>query len=249
MKPFTIGAQLYIFQEKFDLERSLDVILEGLAQAGYGAVEGSPGQETDYRQELDRLGLRYIAPHVNPSKLKDLGAIAAYLRVMGGKDICSSGLLEWNRRAADDYRAAIRFLNEAGRQLRAQGIHLHYHNHEFEFERVEGDRTGMDLLLEGLDADATDLGLDVGWVWRAGLDTARFLREHRERIGYIHLRDFRGAESVPIGQGEMELAPIMDALHELPHLRWVVVEQDPTAPDPMQAMRDSRNYLKIHFGL
>jgi sugar phosphate isomerase/epimerase len=91
--------------------------------------------------------------------------------------------------------------------------------------------------------------LDVGWVWRAGLDPAQWMELHRDKIGYLHLRDFSADESVALGQGEVNLAPLMQTAQTLPNVRWIVVEQDPTSPDPLRSMSESRAYLREHLGL
>jgi sugar phosphate isomerase/epimerase len=245
-----IGAQLYIFRDRFDLDRDLERLLDGLAEAGYTAVEGSPGHVIPGRDVLTRHGMRFIAPHMVAAGLDDLGQVLPYLEAMEARDVCNSGPLEWRARTADDYRRTAAFLNERGRRLREQGVHLHYHNHDFEFEKVDGgERTAMDLLLEELDPAAVTLCLDVGWVWRGGADPVRFLDEHAARVGYLHLRDFRGTESVALGRGGMDLAPVIARLPDLPALRWVVVEQDPTSPDPEEDMRVSRAYLASAFGM
>ncbi len=246
--PFRIGAQMYIFRDKFDLDRDLHSILDSLARDGYGAVEGSPGHRTRYKTELDQRALRYAAPHVVLADLKDVSGIIEYSQAMGGQDVCSSGLLQWNERSAADYRASASVLNERGRQLREADIHLHYHNHDFEFEAVNGSTSGMDILLHELDFDVVDLCLDVGWVWRAGLDPVQWMQQHRDKIGYLHLRDFAGEESVALGQGSMDLKPIVTTIDALPNVRWIVVEQDPTSPDPLRSMSESRAYLREQLG-
>jgi sugar phosphate isomerase/epimerase len=87
------------------------------------------------------------------------------------------------------------------------------------------------------------------WVWRAGYDPVEWLRQHRKAIGYLHSRDFAGEESVALGHGDMDLMPIMQSLDTLHNVRWIVVEQDPTAPDPLQSMSQSRAYLRDRFGV
>jgi sugar phosphate isomerase/epimerase len=159
------------------------------------------------------------------------------------------GLLQWNERSANDYRMAAHALNERGRRLRDEGIHLHYHNHDFEFAQVDGAATGMDILLDELESDVVDLCLDIGWLWRAGLDPVKWMQQHREQIGYLHVRDFAGDKSVPLGQGNIQLKPIFETLHSLPAVRWSVVEQDPTSPDPLRSMSESRAYLQETSGL
>ena len=246
-----IGAQLYIFRNTFDLESKaeLETVLRSLASAGYETIEGFLGKAADYRDLLEKYNLRYAGAHCVLPELDDAERAADYVARMQGADICSSGLIRWNERTAADYHAAIERLNEKGRYFRSRGIFLHYHNHDFEFEKVNGETTGMDLLLAGLDFSSVSLCFDTGWAWRAGLDPADFLKKHREKIGVVHLRDFRGTESVELGAGDISLDAMLAVLPDLPNLRQVIVEQDPTAAEPAQRMKTSRDYLRNRFGI
>ena len=244
----TLAAQLYIFRDRYDLHTDLREILQSLMESGYGAVEGFDGQPAG-REALDEQGLGFVGPHLVLSALASPDAIITDTLRAGGRDVVSSGLLEWDKRGADEYRAAAEALNTAGKLLREHGLFLHYHNHDFEFEVVSEGKTGCDLLLEGLAPEAVTLCVDTGWVWRAGIEPVEFLRQQRDKIGMVHLRDWRAGRSVALGQGEMDLAPIVQELAHLPNLRWTVVEQDPDSEDPARDMRDSRAFLRQRFHL
>ena len=242
----TVAAQLYIFRDKYDLGGDLDWILEGLAASGYDAVEGFSGQP-DGRGLLDKHGLGFVGPHLVLAALASPEAVIADTLRAGGGDVVSSGLLEWDKRGADDYRAAAEALNASGRRLREQGLFLHYHNHDFEFDVVAEGRTGYDILLDGLDPDSLTLCVDTGWVWKAGYDPVELLRRCRDQVGIVHLRDWREGRAATLGSGEMDLGPIIEELPRLPGLRHVVVEQDPDSEDPMADMRASRAFLHDRF--
>ena len=244
-----VAAQLYIFNNVPNLADAMPALLDGLATAGYAAVEGMYGKPPQTKARLEASGLGYLAPHIVTAQLEPPDAVSDFAIEMGAESVCCSGLREWNRRAAPDYYATIEILNRRGRELRERGIQLLYHNHDFEFLPVDGERTGMDLLLTELEAANVALCFDAGWAWRVGHDPALFLRTHRERIGIVHLRDFRGTASVPLGQGEADLNAILQVVPELPNLRALVVEQDPTTLEPLAAMQESRTYLRERFGL
>lgn len=243
-----ITAQLWIFTQTDDWEIQCPDLLRGLAEAGYAAVEGMFGQAPRDRETRQAAGIAYGAAHLLPSNLEALEPLTDFLHAMDARHVCCSGPLQWHERTADDYRRTAAFLNEKGRRLRQQEIRLHYHNHEFEFEKVEGEQIAMDLLLSELDPDFVTLCFDAGWAQRAGQNAAAFLREHGPRIAFLHLRDFRVAQSVPLGQGEIDLPAQIALLPHLPNLEFLVVEQDPS-PNPLADMQASRRYLRDTFGL
>jgi len=239
-----IGAHLLVFGNRYDYEQDMDMILDTVRDAGYGSVEGSMKDPHTFKQKLDERGLKLGGYHVGLDKLKDVKPLIEYLRVTDCRDVCNSGVGSWSDITLDEVRTAIDILNEAGRQLRVEGIALHYHNHAFEFETVDGDRTIMDVLNDGLDFDHVDYCIDVAWVSRGGEDPTAFLRKHAEHVGYLHLKDHEGETWKELGQGVLDFDTIMPAIAELPNVRWAMVEQDKTDRDPVESCRMSAAFLR-----
>ncbi|MBD3240689.1 MAG: TIM barrel protein [Chitinivibrionales bacterium] len=237
-----VGLQTIVFGKQYRITDP--AVMDHVAQCGYEAVECAANDPAALKRMLDERGLRYGGLHVTVAKLEDPSPIIDTLGELDAHDVCNSGLYTWENPGTDDYKRAIDTFNAAGRRLREAGIHLHYHNHAFEFEMVDGERTGMDLLLEGLDPDAADLCVDVGWVTKAGLDPVAFLREHNAMAGYLHLKDFKGDDWAELGDGEVNIKGVVELLPELTAVRWVMVEQDSTQIDPLESVAISRRYLK-----
>jgi len=233
-----LAAQTYVFGDAVKDPVAFGRVLAQVREAGYDAAEVmEPLPELPVL--LSDAGVAMAALHTVLPKLAQPAEVARFLASCNCADVCSSGLMNWDERTADAYRAAAAALNEAGRALRGEGIHLHYHNHEFEFEKVEGNARGIDILLSGLDSAAVDLCLDMGWAHRAGCDAARFARDHADRIGFVHVRDFRGDVSTFLGDGDVPLDEHLAAARALPLLRWCAIEQDPGCADPADDMRRS----------
>lgn len=245
-----LGIQLYSYGTKFSFTAPTSELLDTVVAAGYGVVEGQNDSDpAGFAALLQSRQLTHAGLHVTPARLRDVASLLAQLAATGARDICNSGLLDWNKRSTGDYAESIELFNTTGRRLRAAGVYLHYHNHEWEFDRTDGERTGMDLLLAGLDPAAVDLGLDLGWVLRAGHDPVGFLRANADRIGYLHLKDFNGTDWCPLGRGRQDWPALIAAIRDLPNVRWAVVEQDPSDQDPVVAAQLSRDYLRHAFGI
>ena len=242
-----VAAQVWIFSQMPDLGGQIAGVLRGLSEAGYEAIEGLMGKAPHDPVTAQTAGITYAATHLTPDSLEPLEPLLDFLGRGDIRHVCSSGPTQWNARTAEDYRRTAAYLNENDR-LREHGIRLHYHNHEFEFEKTRGGGTAMDLLLSDLDPAAVTLCLDAGWAEQAGQSAAAFLAEHGPRVRLLHLRDFRGPQSVPLGQGDIDLAAQIAMLPHLPHLEYLVAEQDPSAA-PLEDMRANRHYLRDTFGL
>ena len=243
-----IGAQLWLFHSLLD-EGQMETVLTRLKEAGYSCVETMYGKPPSHRAILDRLDLRCYATHIALSALPPGAELTDFAHRMGAETVCVSGLLRWQERAADDYRRAAEALNAWGKRFQEEGLALHYHNHDFEFAIVERASTGMDILLPQLDPAVVSLCFDAGWAVRAGVDPVEFATKHASLIKTLHLRDFRGALSVPLGAGDMNLSQIVPAMVALPNVQAALVEQDPATETPIEDMAISRRFLKEQFGL
>lgn len=242
-----LAAHTYSFGPRFDLKRDATHVLDALQNAGATSFEGFLEHAPEYAPAARERDLKVVACHAVSPMLRDLDNVLSLLREVDCRDVCVSGLLDWHQRAPDDYRAVAPLLNEAGRALRQEGVHLHYHNHDFEFLPFEGgaenNTRGMDILLAELDASAVTLCPDVGWMHLAGVAPAPWLHEYAERVGFLHLRDYRERESVELGRGNVDLRAVAQLLPQLPGVRGVAVEQD--APDdPTQSLRASLDFWR-----
>lgn len=248
MKLPTLSFQPITLQKKYDLETQTDLILDRLHALGVHAIEGGPSDPVEFKKKLDARGMRFSGNHIALSAKPDVAKLIDYTHKAGGADVCNSGVLSWDKPGPDVYRQSIDLLNDMGRQLRREGIRLHYHNHAFEFDKVDGEKTGMDLLLAGLDAEAVDLCVDVAWVYRGNADPATFLKQHAARVGYIHLKDTTRESWKEIGTGELQWPGIVEAIKSLPHVSFAAIEQDKVEIEPWESVGMSRGYLKSTFG-
>jgi sugar phosphate isomerase/epimerase len=232
-----LAVQTYVFA-KSGLDQP--AILNAVRQAGFSAVEGGPS--ADFARACVAAGITHAGAHIALNAFPSDAELNAAKAISGVTDVVNSGVLRWGGLTAEDYRQAIPLLNEHGRRLRDLGLRLSYHNHDFEFAALPEGTTGMQLLLDGLDPSAVELCVDLGWVHIGGTDPVAFLRTHGARIGIVHLRDHDGTTWVPLGHGKLDLRGIAAEIARLPHIRRIVVEQDPHSA-PAEQCRLSREWL------
>ena len=82
------------------------------------------------------------------------------------------------------------------------------------------------------------------------MDLAGFFTKHRARIAGLHLRDFKGEPQVPLGQGEVDWAPLASAVRTSGWSGWVMAEEeraDGTKPGATAA-GPARETLRKLFG-
>ncbi len=180
----TLSLQLYSLREFMNLEQSL----EFCKAKGLCYVEPAGLYDLKPREMvavLKKHGLQARSFHFGLEFLQgNWRELATVLPECGTRDLVmpfavADGLAEVKQLAAD--------LQDLAEKLKALGLRLHYHNHAHEISRNFGGKCCMDYLLEL----APDLywQLDVGWVTAAGAAVPPKLRQWRDRIAMLHIKD------------------------------------------------------------
>lgn len=186
------------------------------------------------KQQFAKLGVKFLNIHVfmneydpatriAPPDLIDRvarggAALQAERLVLSGGPCVENGKL--NDAAA---AAKAKALNKAGELCRGLGIRAAYHNHGPEFAAG-----GQEMLALARDTDPklVDFVIDAGHGMRAGGDVLAFFRANHKRIAGMHLRDFRGDEQLPLGQGSFDYRPLADAIRKAKWQGWLISEEE-----------------------
>lgn len=174
--------------------------------------------------QLRRLALRLYGVHIwlekydaetglPPRELID--RIAAGAARVGAERLILSG------HVAPQVEAKLAAFKSIERHCRRLGLRLAYHNHAPEL-------TGADPELPKLMKKARDVEflLDWGHAYRAKADLVALFRKHQNAIAGMHFRDFRGEQQVPLGQGEVDYAPLAQAMIKARWSGWVLAEEE-----------------------
>jgi sugar phosphate isomerase/epimerase len=261
-----IGLQLYSVRDA--VEKDLGGTLRTLAGIGYGEVELAgilPVPAAQLRTMLADCGLRAPSMHASMEDLQaGLSQRLDYAREVGAEYLVCA--FPWTadgryRHAPDgalasgitldDWRWNADELNRIGEKTREAGIRCAYHNHNIEF-RTYGAVSGYQALLERTSPALVSMEVDIAWVVTAGLDPARFLREHAARISMLHVKDVRKdarivqdkveAQTTDLGTGRIDW-PRVFASVPAGTVRHCFVEQENFTGTPLEAARANFEYL------
>ncbi len=237
-----ISIQLWTFAEYvgFGADAAtiarLEEVLSNLSEMGYRNVEPftlSGLSAEAYRALLDKYGLKASARHVDvgtPQNPANLEQILADDRTLGIKFFGSGGTPNYATEA--EWIAYAEYLNGLGEQARKAGQTLMVHNHNWEFQRVFGDRTAFDILMEHTDPRNVVFQLDLYWATFGGADPVELLERYGNRIQLFHVKDMRGSDRriEIVGEGIIDFPEIFAASKG--PVRYYVVEHDPRFGDP-----------------
>ena len=258
-------------------------VLAAIAAAGYGGTELGPpgylGNRSTLRERLARNGLALAGGFV-PIRLTepdrwgdDLTALATTLDLFDVADGAAARpvLADAGSRAPLDepgWRRLVEGLARAADLARRRGYEPTFHPHAGSHVEAPAE---IERLLE-----STDVGLvlDTGHLALGGGDPVSAVREWRDRIDHVHVKDYsrtilesvaadradmaeawRRGVFVELGTGDVDLDGLFRALDATRYSGWLVVEQD-RIPRPgeepaeaFEAQRRNRHWLAQHAGL
>jgi inosose dehydratase len=155
-------------------------------------------------------------------------------------------------------------LARAAERCRERGYEPTFHHHTATYIEAQWE---IERLLEVSDVG---LCLDTGHLLLGRGEPLAAIRDWGDRINQVHLKDARMAvleeivaEAAPVeeiwrrrafcalGEGDIAIAEVLDALGDIRYSGWLVVEQDilPDPDDPQQPVVEqqrNREYLRAH---
>jgi len=208
-----------------------------------GGVVIAPGTETEE-----------IARHVRHARFTH-DVSGYYLQVT------DSARPKDRRPVASDYKKLGRLLTEIGKRAVDLGVCLGYHNHMNSLGEAPGE---VDRIMEAVDPRYVKLELDIAHYQQGGGDPARAIRQYRDRLLFLDIKDVEspvpGASGdtsppyrfVELGRGTVDLPAVFKALREIKFRGWAVVELD-SVPDkartPKESALISKKYLEEKLGI
>jgi sugar phosphate isomerase/epimerase len=241
-----ISIQLWTFAEYIGFGTDpatiarTEEVFRRLREMGYRNVEPftlSGLSAEQYRALLDKYGLKASGRHVNvgtPTSPVNFAQILEENRILGIQYFGSGGTPNYATEA--EWIAYAEYLNELGARARQAGQTLMVHNHNWEFQRVFGDRTAFDILVQHTDPRNVAFQLDLYWATNGGGlgNPVEVLERYGNRIQLFHVKDmaagpFPGRIEI-VGEGIIDFPEIFAASKR--PVRYYVVEHDPRFGDP-----------------
>jgi len=246
-----LAVQLYTLRS---LDEPLVSLLNQIADLGYDGVEFAYRvQETPtdkVRDALDRTGLSAAAAHVPIESLEQEYDSTVDLYTHLGCDTLVVPWIDPDRfETVEQVADVAERLNTLAADLAADGFSLAYHHHDHEFVAVESadhaQWTALDELLDRTD-DRVGLEVDLGWALVGGVAPDLLLNRYADRITHVHVSDadVAAGEPVGLGDGDLDLTALADALDRVDADWWIYEHDDPE--DPIASITTGIDGLRGH---
>lgn len=226
-----------------------------IAQAGYSGVEVFDGNMLDYsakdfRRLLDDNGLELVAAYsggnfifdeILGQELNRVRRVAERAAELGAPHlVVGGGAKRFDGTRSEDYPRLGAALEQVVGIAGEHGLTAHYHPHLTTM--VEGPEDVRRIFKQ----TSINFCPDTAHLAAAGGDPADMIREHADRISYIHLKGWQQEPFAftPLDRGDIDTAPIIKAMRDVKYTGWVTVELD-AWDDPRKGAEISKSYLEL----
>ncbi|MFS0614411.1 sugar phosphate isomerase/epimerase family protein [Lederbergia ruris] len=232
---------------------STEEALSDLSSVGYQGVEIFDGNLMQYeksKEEFNSLikknsltligaytGGNFIYDEILDEELAKINRVAqlasefgATHLVVGGGAIRSEGI------QAGDYEKLGKALEKVKLIAKKHNLLASYHPHlGSTIETIEQTR-------ELMKHTTINLCPDTAHLQAAGSDPAEFIKEFKNQIKYVHLKDFGMDSFQPLGHGTQDLNEVIKVLRDIDYDGWITVELD-SYHNPKEGAKISKDYL------
>ena len=230
-KKISVGAHVWVYaatQPGYDVSPVLSQIFSDMAYAGFDGVETMehPLRSEVYTKQIGELiaqhkikltGSSYGADMWNKAKqneiYEDVDRIFTNMASVGGRTFgVSVGEPAGRKKTEAEFDAQSELLKKLIALGLKKGIVLNLHNHTVEVVDNMYDLRGTLKRIPDV-----KLGPDLNWLLRAGVDPISFLKEFRNQIVFMHLRDQlkNGKWPESMGEGDVDFKQISGVIKEI----------------------------------
>ena len=253
--PFKIGLQIYSL--RYEAEKDLPATLALIRSLGFEEVEVPPGfygrSAREFRRLLDEAGLTPTAMGESYDRLdNDIDAVAKDAQTLGVEYVVCSSVPHKTYLTVEECDRAVVALQRFGKALAKERLRCCYHTHGAEFAEAD-EGTVFDRLVQRTDPELVNFEMDIFWIVYAHQDPVQLLHRYPGRFPLMHVkdirkgtvlgglaRDVREEDSVPLGQGLVDVPAALSAARET-GVRHFYLEDE--AVEATGQIRESLRYL------
>jgi sugar phosphate isomerase/epimerase len=269
-KKIAAGAHVWVYastQPGYDVSPILDQIFYDVSYAGFDGVETMehPLRSSVYTRQIKELTDKYKICLIGSSYsgemwdkdkqnqiYEDVENIFSNMASVGGRTFgVSVGEPSGRVKTEKEFDNQAELLKKLITLGQKKGIILNLHNHTAEVSNNMFDLRGTLKRIPDV-----RLGPDLNWLLRAGVDPVAFLREFKNQIVFLHLRDQlkNGKWPESMGEGDVDFKNIADVLKEINFEGDAIIELAhetgfvKTRP-LKESLKMSRDYLRQTMGI
>ncbi|GAC1385424.1 MAG: hypothetical protein NVSMB42_04790 [Herpetosiphon sp.] len=235
---------------------STEQALGDIAAAGYqgfelfdGNVMQYAGREQELRALMERLHLEFVAVYsganfiyqeILEDELTKIEGAAQFAAALGAEHlVVGGGAVRAAGERDGDYRRLGEALESVVAIANRAGLIASFHPHLGTIAQAP------EQIAQIFEHTSINFCPDTAHLEAGGGDPVKLIRTYADRVKYVHLKDFKDGQFLPLGQGKQDLDGILKLLHEIHYNGWILVELDGW-PSPIEGARISKAFLDTH---
>lgn len=219
------------------------------------------GGKLEWKRLVRESGLKVVSIHQDLGSIeRDAAAVAKEAEEFGTNRIVITGMYRFPYGDGEEIKKLAERLNQAGKNLKTEGIELFYHNHNCEFLQVAPGKNAYQVLVEETDPELVNFEFDSYWCAECGENPLTVMAALGRRMKLWHIND-RGtrqagpcmtpilkSDSMELGTGTMPLRALSQKAKELgveavileSHRNWI-------KKSPVKSFECSARFLRENF--
>lgn len=250
----TLEGVMSIKDSKFVTLADDKEVIEKIANVGYKYIEMFDGNLEKFKDQPDNLKrilnknevsllgvyvtANFIYEDAFPDELWHIKETTKLAKELGAKHIVlGGGAIRYDGIRDEDFNILAKHLDKAQVEIEKLGLTASYHPHlGCMIENNEQIKKLFKL---------TNINFcpDLAHLEAGGSNAFELVKKYKDRIKYVHLKDYKDGEFVPLGKGAI---PIKDIIHYLLDNGFSgdwLVEIDGYKGDPLEACQTSYEFL------
>lgn len=231
-------------------------LFSGFREAGFDGLQLKAGQYARYLDDPERFREEWgedagaVSALITAGSLDDAGTSALrqvldFAEAVGSERVvfCHAHSRDGLTRA--DLERFAGTLAGLGGEARDRGVRLSLHHH---YRQPVMTREDVGVFFGAAGTEAVGLTLDTAHlIWSGVHDVAGVIRDFRQVIDNVHLKDFADGRFRVLGEGAIDFGPIFAALRETGYDGWLCADEESGA-EVYAGMASSYRFLRSHLG-
>lgn len=234
----------------------LEPTLHRVAEAGYQGIEVFDGNLLPYENNasalhaalsntgLDLVGVysggHFIYRDAHEDEYRRFQRSIGLAAELGARHyVFGGGAIRAQGRREEDYRVMAELLDRSAQAASSAGLIPSYHPH------LGSLAESPDQIAALFKESSIGLCADIAHLAGGGSNPGEIIRRYSDRLKYVHMKDLDSETNgfLPLGEGNIDLDDVIQAVREADYSDWITVELDGYLGDQDAAARRNFDYL------
>ncbi|GHO93538.1 hypothetical protein KSF_035860 [Reticulibacter mediterranei] len=242
------------FSKPTDNDTQRQQLFTSFRSQGYESLQLKYGQYSEYLHQpacfIEQWGTEasaiasglIVGGVLDEAGLETLRRLFQFAQVVGSERIIFCHAQSRQGLSSSDIVGFARLLSDLGKEAQERyGITLSLHHH---YNQPVMYREDFAVFFDAADDRFVRLTVDTAHLVKSGItDIAGIIREYRHVIDNMHIKDIADDTFKVLGQGNIDFAPVFEALHEIGYEGWLCADEE-SGSDLLTALETCAHFIK-----